>query len=228
MRKVISAIVGAAVMLVLSVAVPSSAWASKGSTVIVSSSDLVTGSPAPGQFVVLNQSGGLGGVSLTFGPATPPLGVGSLQMTVTGTADHWSVYNYDHIGTKLSDITALGYSTYTDNVTTDPILQIEINPGNTTGTDAGVTYSTLNLEPYLQSTGVTPNTWQSWNTLGGDVWGTHLTGAPNSSPLSWSNFLATYPNATIKGGIGVNVGGGWSAISNFITSCQCVYGKLEK
>ena len=140
-------------MLAVSLAIPSVASASTATTattVVVSSAGLVTGSPAPGQFVVINQSGGLGGVGLLFGPATPPLGSGSLQMAVTGSGDHWSVYNYDHVGTKLSDITALGYSTYTDNSTTDPILQMEINPGNTTGADAGVTYSTLNFEPYLQ------------------------------------------------------------------------------
>ena len=213
MRRIVSGGVGTALVLVLSLAIPSVASASTATTVVVSSSGLVTGSPAPGQFVVINQSGGLGGVSLVFGPATPPLGSGSPQMAVTGSADHWSVYNYDHIGTKLSGITALGYSTYTDNATTATILQMEINPGNTTGTDAGVTYSTLNFEPYLQSAGVTPNTWQSWDVRSGKVWGTHLTGAPNSLPLSWSSFLATYPNATIKGGFGVNVGGGWSAMT---------------
>jgi hypothetical protein len=212
MRRIISVGVGAALILGLSVAIPSVASAST-TTVTVSPADLVTGSPAPGQFVVINQSGGLGGVGLVFGPATPPLGKGSLQMTVTGAADHWSVYNYDHEGTKLSDIAALGYSTYSDNATTAPILQMEINPGNTTGTDAGVTYSTLNFEPYLQTAGLTPNTWQAWNILSGKVWGTHLTGAPNNSPLSWSNFLATYPNATITGGLGVNVGSGWSAMT---------------
>jgi hypothetical protein len=132
-------------------------------------------------------------------------------MTVTGTADHWSVFNYDHDGTQLSNITALGYSTYSDNATTAPILQMEINPGNTTGTDAGVTYSTLNFEPYLQTGGLIPTTWQTWSVLSGEVWGTHLTGAPNSSPLSWSSFLATYPNAKITGGIGMSVGSGWSA-----------------
>ena len=213
MRRIISVGLGTALFLGLSIAIPSVASASTATTVVVSSSDLVTGSPTPGQFVVINQSGGLGGVGLVFGPATPPLGVGSLQMAVTGAADHWSVYNYDHTGTRLSDITALGYSTYTDNTTTAPILQIEINPGNTTGTDAGVTYSRSNFEPYLQTAGVTPNTWQLWNALSGEVWGTHLTGAPNSSPLSWSNFLATYPNATITGGVGVNVGSGWSAMT---------------
>jgi hypothetical protein len=150
---------------------------------------------------------------MVVGPATPPLGVGSLQLTVTGSADHWSVYNYDHIGTKLSDITALGYSTYADNGTTDPNLQIEINPGNTSGTDAGVTYSTLNFEPSVQSA-VTPNTWQTWDVLpSGKVYGTHLTGAPIGSPLTWSNFLATYPNATVKAGFGVDVGSGWSAMT---------------
>jgi len=182
-------------------------------TVVVSPTDLVTGSPSQGQFVVINQSGGLGGVGMVYGPATPPRGVGSLQLNVTAPADHWSVYNYDHIGTPLADITALGYSTYTDNNTTDPILQMEIDPGNTTGIDAGVTYSTLNFEPYLQSGGVTPDSWQNWNVLTGNVWGTHLTGAPNSSPLTWSNFLATYPHATIKGGVGINVGSGWSAMT---------------
>ncbi len=60
---------------------------------------------------------------------------------------------------------------------------------------------------------MTPNIWQQWNVLSGQVWGTHLTGAPNDAPLSWSNLLATYPNATITGGFGLNVGSGWSAMT---------------
>lgn len=166
----------------------------------------------PNQFLAINQSGGSGSVGMVAGPSTPPLGRGSLQMSVTGTSDHWSVYNYDHMGTPLASITALGYSTYTDNATTAPALQIEINPGNTTGLDAGVAYSTLNFEPYVNGT-VTPNTWQTWNVLTGKVWGTHLTGAPQSAPVSWSTFLTDYPNATVKYGFGVNVGSGWSAMT---------------
>jgi len=152
---------------------------------------------------------------MVFGPGIPPLGLGSLQLSVTGTADHWSVYNYDHMSTALSTITALSYWTYTDNATTAPTLQMEINPGNTTGTDAGVTYSTLNFEPYLNpgEQSLAANTWQTWNVLSGKVWGTHLTGAPNGPGLTWSNFLATYPKATIIGGFGVNVGSSWSAMT---------------
>ena len=31
--------------------------------------------------------------------------------------------------------------------------------------------------------------------------------------ISWSDFVADYPNATIIGGFGVNVGSGWSAMT---------------
>jgi len=149
---------------------------------------------------------------MVFGPGTPPLGLGSLQLSVAKNTDHWSVYNYDHMGMALSAITALSYSTYTDNSITTPDLQMEINPGNSSGADAGVTYSTLNFEPYLNGT-VTPSTWQSWNVLSGKVWGTHLSGAPMGAPISWSSFISTYPNATIKYGFGVNVGSGWTAMT---------------
>ncbi len=184
------------------------------STVTITPAQLLsnTAPTAMNQFIAINQSGGGGSVGIVNGPAPTPLGVGSLQLAVTAPADHWSVYNYDHMGTLLSSITTLGYSTYTDNATTAPTLQIEINPGNATGLDAGVTYSTINFEPYMNGT-VTPGAWQSWNVLNGVVWGTHLTGAPQGAPVSWSTFLADYPNATIKYGFGVNVGSGWSAMT---------------
>ncbi|HET9016544.1 MAG TPA: hypothetical protein VFN57_13175, partial [Thermomicrobiaceae bacterium] len=146
MRRIASVLAGFALVFALGTAVPSMAAASAATTVVVTPADLVSGAPSPGQFVEINQSGGGGGVGIVFGPGVPPLGLGSLQLSVTGTRDHWSVYNYDHIGTALSAITALSYSTYTDNGTTAPVLQMEINPGNTTGTDARVTYSTLNFE----------------------------------------------------------------------------------
>ena len=182
-------------------------------TVTVTPAQLLynTAPTAPGQFIAINQSGAGGSVGIVTGPAPTPLGVGSLQLSVTGTSDHWSVYNYDHTGTPLSSITALGYSTYTDNATTAPALQIEINP-NSTGVDSSVHYSTLNFEPYMNGS-VTPGTWQTWNVMSGVVWGTHLTDAPQSAPVSWSTFLADYPNATVKYGVGVNVGSGWSAMT---------------
>lgn len=125
--------------------------------VIVTSADLITppSLPSPGQFEVINEGDGTGGVSVVSSGPTPSQG--SLQLTTTGTGSHWSVFNEDHGGTPLTAITALSYSTYSNDPgdTEDPGLQLVIDPGNTTGIDAGVTYSTLNFEPYLQPGGQT-------------------------------------------------------------------------
>jgi Putative Ig domain len=217
--------VGSALVLAASLVTTSVAWAAPPTTYVpVIPADLVTYPALPtaaGQFNVIDQSGGTGGgsVSLVTGPGTSQ---SSLQMTTTGTGSHWSVYNYDHDGTLLTNLTSLAYSSYTNDTsdTVDPGLQLVIDPGNTSGLDAGVTYSTLNFEPYVQppSDPVVHNTWQTWNVMNGVVWGSHLTGAPITAPISWSTFLTDYPNATITGGIGLNVGSGWSAMTGNVST----------
>ena len=218
MRKIVYAAAGIA--LAAGIATPMMAMAANSTTVVVTGADLTTSTaPGPNQFLVIEQRGTGGGVSTVHGPATPPLGMGSLQLAVASTADHWSVYNYDHTGTLLSDITALSYSTYTDSTTTAPALQLVINPGahaaSCTSCASNVTYSTLNFEPYQNPTSqqkLKADTWQGWNVLDGNVWGTHLN--MNQGPgVSWSQFVADYPAATVKYGFGVNVGGNWSAMT---------------
>ncbi len=237
MRRSVS--LGAGVLLVLSLGVTPltsvTAGAATATNVLVTNADLIPNAlPGPGQFAVINQGGtSTGGAVNVLGPATPPLGVGSLQMTVTGTSDHWSVYTDDWAGTPLSSITSLGYSTFTTNTLTDPALQVVINPG--TPSSAGFTagcisksYSTLNFEPYLQSQngGVVSNVWQTWNVMAANavVWASHLTsGTPACTPespggVSLSTFVSYYPNAVILpiasgGGVGVNVGSGWTAMT---------------
>lgn len=79
-------------------------------------------------------------------------------------------------------------------------------------------------EPYLQPGGqnaIVHDTWQSWNTLGsGEWWSTHTaTGNPVSGTpetifkfqtWSWSTFMTQFPDAVIIGGLGFNVGSGWT------------------
>ncbi len=201
-------------------AVPASvAGAQSGTTpVVVTSADLVSTTPGPGQFAVENNGDGTGAVSdVTTGPDSSQ---GSLQLSTTGSGSHWSVFTDDQSGTALANITTLSYSSLTNDTsnTYDPSLQLVIDPGNTSsGPDQGVTYSTLNFEPYLQSAGVTNGEWQNWNVLDGVVWGSHLTGAPNGAPIPWSTFISDYPNATILpvadgGGAGFNVGSDWGAM----------------
>ncbi len=239
MRIVVSLGAGA-LLLVSMAAVPlsASAAAASSTTVIVANTDLVAfpALPAAGEFTVINQNNtSTGGAINVPGPATPPLGVGSLQMSVVTSSDHWSVYTDDWAWAPLSSITSLGYSTFTNNTLYDPALQVVVDPGvpSSAGTAAGCptkSYSTLNFEPYLQSQngGVVPNVWQTWNVMAANavVWGSHLTTpvAPStlvctpesSGGVSLSTFVSYYPNAVILpisygGGVGANVGSGWTS-----------------
>ena len=234
MRKFLS--MGGALAFTFALALsPVVASGATGTTVTVTNTDLVSypTMPSAGQFMVIDQSSntltGTGGPTNVPGPGIPPLGVGSLQMSVTGTSDHWSVYTNDWAGTKLADITSLSYWSYSNNSTTAPTLQVVISPGTAspTGTNAGCLqqshYSTLNVEPYLQpGSGVVPYTWQYWNALASNavVWGTHLSACMPESPrgINMSTFLSYYPNATIlpltdDAGVGFNVGSGWGAMT---------------
>jgi hypothetical protein len=180
------------------------------STVVVTSPNLVSGSPTAGQFVVTNETpGGGGSVSIVSGPAGGP-SAGSLQMSLNGTTDHWDAFNYDHQGVALSSISTLSYSAYTNQAPNyDPVFQLQAN------LSPAITFSTVNFEPYEQTPADTNNTWQNFNVLSGVVWGTHITAsAPGgiNDPISWSAFLSLYPGATISGGVGVDVGSAWPAM----------------
>src|SRR5690349_198259 len=45
------------------------------------------------------------------GPATPPAGIGSLEFATPTGSDKAFLFNYDYIGTKLSNIDTFGYAT---------------------------------------------------------------------------------------------------------------------
>jgi hypothetical protein len=179
------------------------------STVVVTPPDLVSGSPTTGQFVVTNESGGAGSVSIVSGPAGGP-SAGSLQMVTTGASDHWDAFNYDHEGVALSSISTLSYSAYTNNAPDyDPSFQL------TADLSPSITFSTINYEPYEQATPDTANTWQSFNVLTGLVWATHIADSSPGGlddPISWSTFVSDYPSATVLG-VGADVGSGWPAMT---------------
>jgi hypothetical protein len=190
-------------------AVQFTATAGPSSTVVVTPANLVSSSPTTGQFVVTNESGGGGSVSIVNGPAGGP-SAGSLQMSLSGTNDHWDAFNYDHEGVALSSISTLSYSAYTNNAPDyDPGFQL------TADLSPSLTFATVNYEPYEQTPPDTANTWQSFNVLTGLVWATHI--APASpgginDPISWSEFVSLYPSATVIG-VGADVGSGWPAMT---------------
>jgi hypothetical protein len=168
-----------------------------------------------------------GSVSLVTGPATPPLGIGSLQMTTTDASGSSNakaqLFNYSYIGTPLASFDAISYSAYRSSSSTNSAaqtiglnLEVDINGGAYVTGD----FTTLAFEPVYQPGGVgamLTNTWQTWDAyhVGDAVWWSSKT-IPGVCAftcfVSWSSILAANPNATILGGVGFNIGSGWAGM----------------
>ena len=155
-------------------------------------------------------------VTFVSGPATSPLGNGSLQLATgdgtTGGDCASTLGNNGYANVALSSLTSLSYSTYvqSNNSQQFPFLELHINYGNNpldTGAD-----DTLFFEPPYQtpttgnpSTTACPNqgatamdTWQNWNALAGCWWSNSGTlGNPGTSVVPMSYILSQYPDAYI-------------------------------
>jgi len=148
------------------------------------------------------------------GPGTPPLGVGSFQMGTVLATDKGTLFNYDHVGTRLADITALSYATYRDPASTAPAVQlpsmnIEVDYN---GPAVAGGYTSLVFEPvYNPDQGaIQSGVWQSWRGIPGIWWSTRPINGCATPPCyqPWSDIVAANPDATILGGFGVNQGSG--------------------
>ena len=155
----------------------------------------------PGQYAFVN------------GPATPPMGNGSLMLHVNNGGVAWRAWER---GVKLSDISTLQYSTYVPSTNGGtPTFQVEW----TTNCSNPVWEGNLIFSPSLNNDtngnqGVVPDTWQTWNVLNG-VFYTSKTGKwysiSSGSPKSWATIKSMYPSACILnsptgGRIGVKLG----------------------
>src|SRR5437667_687454 len=112
--------------------------------------------------------------AFVIGPGNPPAGVGSFETETATTADKVTLFNYDHVGTPLSSIMAIGYSTYHDSTSTAPTYQlpsINIEIDKNGGTFIPGDYTTLVFEPvYNPDQGsINQNQWQTWDAYNGGL-----------------------------------------------------------
>ena len=187
---------------------------------------------AAGQTIVKNSDVGLswltadtrigGNVSFISGPATAPLGLGSLQMTTTDayttSKAKAQLVTGNYIGVPLNTITSISYFAYRDATSTNSAAQtISLNIEVDFVGD-GTSYTTLVFEPVYQSGGVgamLTNTWQTWDAFdGGNAkwWSTKpIPGVCDFNCfVTWNTILTNNPNAKVKGVFGFNVGSGWA------------------
>jgi hypothetical protein len=148
------------------------------------------------------------------GPGNPPLGSGSFELGTVLPTDKGTLFNYDHVGTRLADITKLAYSTYRDPASTAPAVQLpSINVQvDANGPNAAGGFTTLVFEPvYNPDEGaIQSGVWQTWQGVPGIWWSTQpINGVcAQTCYVPWSTIVANNPDATILGGFGVNQGSG--------------------
>lgn len=144
----------------------------------------------------LNTGGGTG--NFVSGPATPPLGVGSghLQTPSGGGDQSVQFRNVGFAGTKIADLTVLGYSTYatTYNGSQLPFLTIWLNTGDRLWFEPAYSAAGAgNGNPNPQAA-PTLGAWQNWNALSG-MWYSDNSAGPGSNAITLAQYLAIPGNA---------------------------------
>lgn len=162
------------------------------------------------------------GASWAFeaGPATPPLGSGSLELTTPLGSAKVQMLTDAYVGTRLADVDGIGYSTYRDPASTGfvaglPSLNLRVDLDGGGSPDVYMVY-----EPYQDqgNAAVLTGVWQNWDAhAAGDAewWiNTGAGGCPQATPCTWDEILTAFPDATIRegadfpGSLGVNQGSG--------------------
>lgn len=214
--------------------------ASGHSTIVVTEDDVTRqpeGTPPTDNWVLYTRAGTppTAGIFRT-GPGNPPLGIGSFDMTLVLASEKVWLFNYDHIGTSLTSISAISYATYKNPGSSFPFpsinIQIDVNGGTLNTGD----FRTLVFEPYFQpgfvdATGV----WETRDAINGGAAVWWATGSnplfpnpcPQGDPCTWSEILAAFPGATIVGGFGVNAGSGNAGLDGAVDALSIAYGSTN-
>jgi hypothetical protein len=166
-------------------------------------------------------------VSQTFvnGPAPAPLGTGSLHVQIGADGDQYTIARNDAdvVGTALSAVTALSYSTYESDYVDGQAIYLSLilsnndrlyfEPVYQTGTYGG--------DPVPNQCAAVPNCaglnqWQTWNALAGGWWSNDGYGGSNGGPPNFTlaTYAADHSGVTISA-IRLVAGGGAGAWDNF-------------
>lgn len=176
------------------------------------------------------------------GPASPPLGSGSYQMTVGSNGNSYALIYYNIAQPiPLAHITSLSYSTYvTDyNDRQAPFLTIYLDKDGVGGyddrlnfepvyQDASINYATVAGSIVPDQGEVVEGSWQTWDALAGGWYSSFATlGTGSGGPplVTIEKYLETYPDALIVnvpntdggtgGGLRVAAGCGGASWPNF-------------
>jgi hypothetical protein len=167
---------------------------------------VVTPSAMQGWAFVNDQVGGAGTGALVIGPATPPLGTGSAQLTATSTTDG-QILVAPYAGITFADLATLMYSTYqaAPNTGNATAIALQFNVASTSSDVNATWQGRIVFEPYVNNGGaVIAGSWNTWNALNGVWWLTKPASFPlvacgQATPCSLATLEAAYPNIGVNG-----------------------------
>lgn len=168
------------------------------------------------RWVFINDCGtGTPGTALVSGPASPPLGMGSAQLTVGASNECVMLASPAYTGTLLSHITSMKYASYQSGPTAAITLQFDVryHPSDT------AYQGRLVFEPYQTGKAVNASAWQNWNALEGKWWATKITAVGSNglctqnNPCTWPQIQLNWPAASVLGNTLFKAGSGWSSFS---------------
>jgi hypothetical protein len=158
------------------------------------------------------------------GPAVPPLGIGSANLTVGADGNGAAqLRNTNYDGVRLDALTSLSYSTFTVNGggSQTPYILLNIDTNGDTTLDDQIFFEAEYQSGYNNSL---PNqganvdgAWQTWNALAGGWWSVNGLGGlgAGANVNNLSAYLAAAPNARIinsaNGAGGVRLVAGFGA-----------------
>lgn len=185
--------------------------ASAATTVRVSDADISLCSARTTTLCEFNRDGG---TATVVEDARADTGTGYLRLDTQGGNAKATVSTTAFAGRKLSEITALEYRTFIEQVGTSngqqaPALNVEI-----TGAQG---FTTLVWEPLYTGTAVTPGTWQQWSpsSSAGGWWASRdVTATGTANKFGFPTYTATFADVkaaqgdAVVGLVGVNQGGG--------------------
>jgi hypothetical protein len=191
-------------------------------TAMTDSNTVVVVKPSDMQGWGFLQETATGSGSIVAGPVGG-FGDGSVNLIVDGTGGE-IIGKAAYLGTELSDITRLEYSTYRSSGGPALAVALQFNfDGDVT--DANNAWQgRLVYEPYHTQT-VLDDTWQVWDAMDDDAgsgtgnwWFSNVTHATNSgctmaNPCTWAEVLAAFPDGGVHntlGGVVLKAGGGWT------------------
>lgn len=153
--------------------------------------------------------------TFVVGPGTPPLGVGSLRISVAGTQRR-NIATYQFAATVLASITTLKFSTYNPSAgnggspNRSGYLHFNVD------FDGSDTWQRRLVYVPSDNGVVVQNAWQEWDAIAGGaaLWKYSgatwpVTGQPGTTPKTWSQILSDYPGVRIRATdafLGIRVG----------------------